>query len=125
VKRLPLSACAALIAAQAVFSHAQAADAARGGQIYETRCGGCHSIDANRVGPAHKGVFGRRAGAVKDYDYSEALKKSRVVWSEKTLELWLTNPERLIPGQKMGFSVPEAKDRADLIEFLKKKSMPE
>jgi cytochrome c len=121
VKRLPLYACAAL-AAQAVFSRAGAADAERGRQLYESRCIGCHSIDANRVGPAHRGVFGRKAGAIKDYDYSDALKKSRVVWGEKTLGLWLTNPERLIPGQKMGFSVPEAKDRADLIEFLKLQS---
>ncbi|HEV7477291.1 MAG TPA: c-type cytochrome [Burkholderiales bacterium] len=121
MKRLPLYACAAL-AAQAVFSQAGAADAERGRQLYESRCIGCHSIDANRVGPAHKGVFGRKAGAIKDYDYSDALKKSRVVWGEKTLGLWLTNPERLIPGQKMGFSVPEAKDRADLIEFLKLQS---
>jgi cytochrome c len=120
VKRLPLSACAVLVAAQAVFSMAQAADAARGKQLYESRCFGCHSIEANRVGPAHKGVFGRKAGAVKDYDYSDALKKSDVVWNESTLERWLADPERLIPGQKMGVSVSDAKDRADLIEYLKR-----
>ena len=121
VTRLPLYACAAL-AAQAFSPAALAADAARGKQLYESRCIGCHSIDANRVGPAHKGVFGRKAGSVKDYDYSEALKKTKVVWNEKTLERWLTNPEQLIPGQKMGFSVPQPKDRADLIDDLKSES---
>jgi cytochrome c len=110
-----LIACAAL-AAQALPAHA---DAARGKELYESRCIACHSVDENRVGPAHKGVFGRKAGSAKGYDYSAALKKSRVIWSGKTLNRWLTNPERLIPGQKMGFSVPDARDRADLIDYLK------
>ena len=96
-----------------------AADAARGKQLYETRCIACHSIDANRVGPAHKGVFGRKAGGVKDYDYSPAVKASRIVWNARTLDRWLADPGKLIPGTKMGYSVPEAKDRADLIEYLK------
>jgi cytochrome c len=103
-----------------VIGPAAAADAVRGKQLYESRCGACHSIDDNRAGPAHKGVFGRKAGSAKGFDYSPALKASKIVWSEKTLDRWLTNPEKLIPGQKMGFSVPEAKDRADVIEFLRR-----
>jgi cytochrome c len=110
-------ACAVLLSAQASFSCA--ADAARGKTLYESRCIGCHSIEENRAGPAHKGVFGRKAGAVKGFEYSDALKKSKTVWNERTLERWLANPEALIPGQKMGFSVPEARDRADLIEYLR------
>ena len=47
------------------------------------------------------------------------MKASRIVWSEKTLNAWLTNPEKLIPGQRMGYSVTEADDRADLIAYLK------
>ena len=113
---LPL-ACAVLLAAQAFFSHA--GDAKRGKQLYESRCIGCHSIEENRVGPAHRGVFGRKAGSVEGYVYSPALKSARVVWSEKTLDRWLTNPEATIPGQKMGFAVPSANDRADLIEYLR------
>jgi len=110
-----LGACAVL-AAQVLTAHA---DAERGKQLYESRCIACHSVDENRVGPAHKGVFGRKAGSAKGYDYSAALKKSRVIWNDKTLDRWLANPERLIPGQKMGFSVPDARDRADLIDYLK------
>jgi cytochrome c len=53
------------------------------------------------------------------FDYSPALKASRIVWSEKTLNTWLTGPEMLIPGQRMGYSVGEAKDRADLVSYLK------
>ena len=94
-------------------------DAAHGQALYESRCVACHSVDQSRVGPAHQGVFGRRAGRVAGYDYSAALKASKVVWAEKTLDAWLANPERSIPGQKMGYSVPDAGDRADLIAYLK------
>jgi cytochrome c len=122
VKSFLLAACAMLTAQAVFFSQAVAADAERGKQLYESRCVGCHSIDENRVGPAHRGVFGRKAGGVKDYDYSPALKSSKVVWNEKTLDRWLTNPESLIPGQKMGFTVAEAADRADLIEYLRRET---
>lgn len=101
-----------------------AGDAVRGQQLYESRCVACHSVDQSRVGPAHRGVFGRRAGRVADYDYSPALKASRLVWSERTLEAWLTNPERMIPGQRMGYQVTDASDRADLIAYLKAISRP-
>jgi cytochrome c len=102
--------------ASAVFA---AGDAAHGQQLYESRCIACHSVDQSRVGPAHQGVFGRRAGRVVGYDYSAALKASKVIWAEKTLDAWLSNPERTIPGQKMGYSVTDAADRADLIAYLK------
>jgi cytochrome c len=115
--RLLPPACAVLLAAQAFFSHA--ADAGRGKQLYESRCIGCHSIDENRVGPAHRGVFGRKAGSAKDYDYSPAVRKSKLVWNERTLDRWLSNPEATIPGQKMGFAVPSIQDRADIIEYLR------
>lgn len=96
-----------------------AGDPARGQALYESRCVACHSIDANRVGPAHHGVFGRKAGALADYDYSAALKGASLVWNEKTLDLWLADPERTLPGQKMNYQVSVAADRADLIAYLK------
>ena len=112
-------ACAALSAAQAFSSQALAADGKRGKMLYESRCIGCHSIDENRVGPAHRGVFGRKAGSAQGFDFSPALRASRVIWNERTLDRWLINPEAAIPGQKMGFAVPEAADRADIIEYLR------
>ena len=107
-----------VVLATQAFS-AKAGNIERGKQLYESRCGACHSIDENRAGPAHKGVFGRKAGLAKGFDYSPAVKASKVIWNAKTLDQWLANPEKLIPGQKMGFSVPEANDRADLIEYLR------
>lgn len=101
----------------AAVVHAEG-DAARGQRLYEARCIGCHSVDSNRVGPAHRGVFGRRAGALPNYDYSNAVKTSGLVWTAQNLDRWLSNPEALIPGQKMGYSVSDADDRADLIAYL-------
>jgi cytochrome c len=97
-------------------------DAVRGKTLYENRCAACHSIDFNGVGPAHRGVYGRKAGYRADYTYSPALKESNTVWAEKTLDQWLANPEKFIPGQKMSFLVPSAKERADLIAYLKTES---
>ena len=96
-----------------------AGDAVQGKLLYESRCVACHSVDENRVGPAHNGVFGRKAGSVPGYPYSAAVNASNIIWTEKNLDLWLANPERLVPGQKMGYSVTDAQDRADLIAFLK------
>ncbi len=96
-----------------------AADPARGEALYESRCGACHSIDSNRVGPRHRGLIGRRAGSVAGYDYSAAFRDSRVVWDEQTLDRWLADPEALIPGQRMNYSVSDPRDRADLIAFLR------
>ena len=95
-------------------------DAGRGELLYEQRCGACHGIDADRAGPRHRGVFGRRAGSVASYPYSQALFNARIVWNGETLDAWLSNPEGLLPGQRMGYSVTDATDRADIISFLRK-----
>jgi cytochrome c len=114
---------AALIAVIVVASAARAeGDAARGAELYDSRCTGCHSLDANRVGPMHRGVYGRKAGSVGNFSYSPAVKNSSVVWAEDTLNKWLTNPQDVIPGQRMNFRVNTAQDRADIIAFLKKES---
>ncbi|MBV8603211.1 MAG: c-type cytochrome [Pelomonas sp.] len=95
-------------------------DAARGQALYQARCTACHSVDYPGVGPAHRGVFGRRAGTSKGFDrYSTALKASGLVWTELNLDRWLTDPEKLVPGQAMGISVPDAGERADLIAYLR------
>jgi cytochrome c len=91
---------------------------ARGKALYESRCTACHSLDHSRIGPAHRGVFGRHSARASDFDYSNALKKANVVWTERSLNRWLTDPESFIPGQKMGYSVPDKQDRADIITFL-------
>ena len=106
----------------AATAPAVAADATHGKELYESRCGGCHSLDANRVGPAHRGVYGRTAGTAQNFSYSTAVKNSGVVWEDKTLDAWLTNPQGLIPGQRMNFRVATAEDRADIIAYLRQQS---
>lgn len=99
-----------------------AGDAVRGAKVYQTNCSGCHALDANVVGPAHRGVFGRKAGSVKDYAYSPGLKAAKFAWDAPRLDKWLTNPQAFIPGAKMGFRLSDAQKRADVIAYLKQES---
>jgi cytochrome c len=95
-----------------------AGDSARGKALYESRCTACHSLDHSRIGPAHRGVFGRHVAQVVGFDYSAALQRSSVIWTAQSLDRWLANPETFIPGQRMGYSVPDPQERADIIAFL-------
>jgi cytochrome c len=92
-------------------------DPIRGKTVYQL-CMGCHSLDEDDVGPRHRGVVGRVAGTVPGYAYSPALKNSHIVWDPDTLDRWLTSPQALIPGAKMFFAMPNARDRADVIAYL-------
>ena len=95
-------------------------DASRGEQVY-TRCLACHTLAFDRVGPHHCGLFGRLAGSVPGADYSAAMKRSGIVWDEKTLDRFLAAPMKVVPGTSMTYDgVTDAKDRADLIAYLKR-----
>jgi cytochrome c len=93
-------------------------DSAHGKALYQG-CQACHTVEENDLGPRHRGVVGRRAGSIEDYNYSAALKNSGLTWDEATLDRWLTNPSALVPGTKMFFKLDSAKDRADVIAYLK------
>src|SRR5947209_14934529 len=100
-KMLPLLAALAALVAMAV-----GAQTATGGkEIFEKRCGGCHALDRDKEGPRLGGVYGRAAGSVPSFQYSEALQKSRIRWIEETLERWLADPEKVAPGNDMAFHV--------------------
>jgi cytochrome c len=96
-----------------------AEDIRAGEKLYTSRCGACHSVDANRIGPMHRGVYGRVAGSVAAYNYSDALIQSNVTWNEQTLDQWLANPQDFVPGQKMGYRLSKDNDRRAIITFLK------
>ena len=94
-------------------------DTERGRKIYE-RCQGCHSIDRNRAGPLHRGLFGRRAGTVTGFDYSDAMRRSGIIWTAVTLDRFLKAPVKAVPGTSMGFDgVKDGRESADLIAYLK------
>jgi cytochrome c len=98
---------------------ALAGDASRGEALYRTRCIACHSLDANRIGPSHRGVFGRRVASVPGFRYSRALASRNVVWDAQNLDSWLANPTAFAPGTAMGFRVSAPRDRADIIAYLR------
>lgn len=103
----------ALIAALA------AGDPVAGEAVY-SRCLACHSLEVNRTGPRHCGLIGRRAGSVPGFDYSPAMERSKLMWDAKTLDRFLADPMKTVPGTTMTYAgVPGAKDRADLIAYLK------
>jgi cytochrome c len=92
-----------------------------GEALYEA-CQDCHSLDKNDVGPRHRGVFGRKAASLPDYDYSDALKSANITWNEETLDKWLTDPQAVAPGAKMFFHLENPQDRADVIAYLKERA---
>lgn len=73
----------------------------------------------HRVGPLHRGVFGRKAGIAKGYEFSSALKKSKIIWKEKELKVWLRSPTKYVPGSKMGFSLTSDEEIIHIIDYLK------
>lgn len=95
------------------------ADANRGQDVFAKRCSGCHALDLDKEGPRLRGVFGRKAGAVAGFPYSDALRNSGIVWDENDLNRWLEDPEQTVKGSNMEFRVGEAAERAALIDFLK------
>lgn len=96
-----------------------APDQLRGEQVY-ARCVACHALANDRVGPHHCGLLGRRAGSVPGFAYSQAMKDSRITWDEKTLDWFLAQPLKAVPGTTMTYDgVPDAKDRGDLIAYLR------
>jgi cytochrome c len=98
-----------------------AGDTGAGEAVY-SRCLACHSLEYHRTGPKHCGLFGRRAGSAAGFEgYSAAMKRSKIVWNEKTLDRFLADPMKVVPGTAMTYAgVEDAKDRADLIAYLKK-----
>jgi cytochrome c len=117
LKLLAASACAALAATPPPA--AAGGDAARGEAIYE-RCAACHSLEHNRTGPKHCGLFGRRAGSLPDFEYSPAIRASGIVWNERTLDRFLAAPTKVVPGTTMGYAgIDDARERADLIAWLR------
>ena len=93
-------------------------DAGAGEAIY-SRCVACHALAYDRTGPRHCGLFGRRAGSVAGFEYSDAMKGSTIVWNAKTLDRFLADPMAAVPGTSMGYAgVTDRKERADLIAYL-------
>ena len=95
----------------------------RGRALFRADCGACHSVTCNRRGPKLEGLFGRRAGSVSDFQqYSPELKASGIVWTDETLDTFLSDPNKLVPGTTMANfgRVESAKDRKELIAYMRR-----
>ena len=110
-------AAATIAAAGAASALTTPGDPMRGKALYGV-CMSCHSLDDNDVGPRHRGVVGRRAGAVPGFHYSPALAGSGLVWTPVNLARWLSGHQPLVPGARMFFSLSDAQKRADIIAYL-------
>ena len=117
VRRLHLGLAAALLFSNEGLA-AAAGDPNRGAEIYG-RCLACHALGYNRTGPRHCGLIGRKAGSAAGFDYSEAMRRSGLVWDRASLDRFLADPLGMVPGTTMTYDgVKDPVDRADLIAYL-------
>jgi len=96
-------------------------NAATGRRVF-VRCQACHVMDegVNRSGPSLHGIFGRTAGTVEGFRYSNANANSGVVWDAETMFEYLQNPRAFMPGTTMAFAgIRSAQERADVIAYMK------
>jgi cytochrome c len=113
---------ASLLVSSALSIAGRAQTAEGGKELFEKRCGGCHALDRDKQCPRLRGVYGRSAGSVDSFQYSDALKKSKIKWTDETLEKWLTDTEKLIPDNDITFHVERSDERAEIIAYLKQNS---
>jgi cytochrome c len=102
-------------------------DSGRGQRVFNA-CAACHSLKPNRnmTGPSLAQLWNRKAGGLPSFErYSDVLKSSGIVWDDKTLDQWITDPQHLIPGNQMTFGgLKNPQQRADLLAFLKGATQP-
>jgi cytochrome c2 len=99
-------------------------DAVRG-EVKFQDCAACHKLEAgaNNVGPSLHGIFTRKAGELADFRYSPAIKRSSITWTPETLDQFITDPQALVPANRMPYAgIADTGDRADLIAYLLKAS---
>ena len=110
-----------LVASAPAWAADASGDPISGKAIFQHICQNCHSneIGVNKVGPSLWAVVGREAGKVPGFEYSDAMKANKAVWSASSLDAYLADPRGDIHGVKMFFrGLPEPKDRADVIAYL-------
>ncbi|MDE0157376.1 MAG: cytochrome c family protein [Gammaproteobacteria bacterium] len=94
-----------------------------GEKLFRLRCGACHSIDPDRpsvIGPHLAGIFGRPAGSVAGFAYSEAMRSYGKKWTPENMDEFLENSGELVPGNRMAFvGLSNAEQRKLIIEYLK------
>src|SRR5579862_4733054 len=116
------AAIATLFVSAVLTSPGQAQVSGKGKDTFDKRCAGCHAMDRDKEGPRLGGVYGRTAASIASFQYSPALQKSKIRWTDETLEKWLTDPEKLVPDNDMAFHVESAEERRAIIAYLKERA---
>lgn len=105
-----------------VFAAPVSAQDAEAGKRVFTQCRACHQVGEtakNGVGPQLNGLFGRKAGSVEGYNYSNAFKALDKVWSEENFAVYIVNPRQVTPGTKMVYAGLRDEQRIkDLTAYL-------
>ena len=97
-------------------THAQ--DSEKSPQVFAA-CAACHAADKNGIGPKLGGIIGRTSGSVEGFRYSRAMKNAKIVWDAKTLDAYLSEPQKVVPGNVMPFSgIADAQQRTDIVSYL-------
>ena len=83
-------------------------------------CAACHAKDhSNRAAPGLADVIGRTAGNVSTLHFSLTMKQSKIVWDEETIDIYIAEPQKVVPGNIMPYAVmTNDQDREDLIAYL-------
>lgn len=95
--------------------------AAASEDLYRKNCQTCHSLaddGVKRAGPSLHAIFGRKAGSVDGFPYSEALKQAGFAWTAEAMDAWLTNPQAYLPGTYMMYRQSDPEIRAAIIAYL-------
>jgi cytochrome c len=117
----PMQAADAPIRLAMAGKPAATGDAAKGQAIFQ-RCQMCHTAEngaGNRLGPNLFGVIGRKSASLPNFAYSTALKNSGITWTEDKLQVWLKNPQAMVPGTRMAFAgLSNPDDIRNVIAYL-------
>jgi cytochrome c len=117
-----VTACVATVGFAAASGAAPAGNAKNGAEVFMETCAVCHSGEKgapNKIGPNLFGVIGRKSASLTGYMYSPAMMKAGLTWDVPTLQVYLTNPQKKVPGTKMGFpGFSDPQDEADTIAYL-------
>src|SRR5215475_10099049 len=99
---------------------ASGGDREQGRQVYR-KCQACHSLEPgkNGIGPTLAEIVGKRAASEPGYAYSPALRASGLTWDVATLDQYLLDPQKSVPGNKMPFpGLKTENERRDVIAYL-------
>jgi cytochrome c len=120
-KKLLLIASLAVVSMSSHYAVA-AGDAKKGADVFAEECGDCHSVTPgkSKKGPPLFGVVGRKAGTIADFSgYSEGMKQSGITWTADKIEVYITQPRKVVPGGRMKYDgLDDATARANVIAYL-------